>query len=702
MKEVLYPGAPVNINAEKLQPSATFRMQALKVIGAILLFLLTYLILLAASVALAALCCYAGYWLITEIPRILTVILGFGLIVFGASVIYFMIKFIFAVSKDENDARVEITEQEQPRLFAFIRQLTADTNTQFPKKIYLSPDVNACVFYHSSFWSMFLPIRKNLEIGLGLVNSINVSEFKAVMAHEFGHFSQRSMKLGSFTYSANRIIHNMLYDNTSYVSFIQGWANIHEYLALFGILTFKMAAGIQWVLRGMYKFINISYMALSREMEFHADTVAASVAGGNNLITALSRIEVASGCFSSSINSANERLKEKKIARNIFLNQLTIFRSLADKHGLPLAQGLPHVTYQFVSSFSSSRVNFKNQWASHPSLEERKQHLEQVAMDAVPDETNAWAIFDNIVQIQESLTTKLYRSVKLESNAIHYDGEEFDTWYHTRNEVYNLPPVYKGFYDSRYPAVLEWDMETVKDTPLSVTNLESLFSEEHVGIFNAIANYKSDINTVTAIKEKNIDVRSFDFDGKKYKRKDCDQVIALLEADVEAANEKLKLLDKQAFAFFYNKGNNPALVMEKYRSFRAVHERTETYVELLKRINLILKPFYHDALSLEEIISAVNVLKHKEEPELKRQLKSLLHDGIISKDTADDLQKRSEDFLYTQYLYFKDNAFVDEELNLMADVRFAVLDHLQDVLFKHYKEMLTEQLAQYEGLPPGS
>jgi Zn-dependent protease with chaperone function len=696
MKEVLYPPAPVNIYAEKLRPSAAFRKQALKVIGAILLFLLTYLILLAASVALAGLCCFAGYWLITEVPRILTIILGFGLIVLGASVIFFMIKFLFAVSKDENDARVEITEEEQPRLFAFIRQLTADTNTQFPKKIFLSPDVNACVFYNSSVWSMFLPIRKNLEIGLGLVNSINVSEFKAVMAHEFGHFSQRSMKLGSFTYSANRIIHNILYDNTSYVSFIQGWANIHEYLAIFAMLTFKIATAIQWVLRGMYKVINISYMALSREMEFHADTVAASVAGGNNLVTALSRIEVASGCFSSSITSANERLKEKKIARNIFLNQLTIFRSLADKHGLPLKQGLPHVTYQFVSTFSSSRVNFKDQWASHPSLEERKQHLELVAMDAVPDETNAWAIFDDIVQIQESLTAKLYRSVKPESGTVHYDGEEFDTWYHSRNETYNLPAVYKGFYDRRYPAILEWDMETVKDTPLSATDLESQFSEENAGLFNTITSCKSDIDIVKAIKEKNIDIRSFDFDGKKYKRKDCDQVIAILEADVEAANEKLKLLDKQAFAFFYKSGNNRQLIMEKYRSFRSMHERMEAYMELLKRINLILQPFYHDALSLEEIVSAVNVLKHKEEPELKKQLKSLLGDGVISKDTADDLLKRSADFLNTHYLYFKDNAFVDEELNLMSDLRFAVLDHLQDVRFRHYKEMLVEQLAQYD------
>jgi Zn-dependent protease with chaperone function len=688
MKEILYPQGPVNIYAEKLQPSASFRKQAMKVIGAIVLFLITYLILLAASVVLAVLCCFAGYWLITEVPRFITIVIGLGLMVLGASVIFFMIKFIFSVSKDENNARVEITEEEQPRLFAFIAQLTFETNTKFPGKIFLSPDVNACVFYHSSFWSMFLPIRKNLEIGLGLVNSVNISEFKAVMAHEFGHFSQRSMKLGSFTYNANRIIHNMLYDNTSYASFIQGWANIHAYLAILGLMTFKIAEGIQWVLRGMYKLINVSYMALSREMEFHADTIAASVAGGNNLVTSLSRIEIANGCFSSSISSANERLKEKKIARNIFLNQLTIFRSIADKHELPLKQGLPQITYQFVSSFSSSRVNFKNQWASHPSLEERKQHLDNVAMDAIPDDTSAWAIFDNVTSLQESLTEKLYRSVNLGDDAVHYDGEEFDTWYHERNESYNLPTVYKGFYDDRYPAVLEWDTETVTTTPSSVSHLNELFTEENAGLFSAIKKYSNDIETVKAIKEKRIDVSSFDFDGKKYKRKDCDEVIAVLEADVNAADEKMKLLDKQAFAFFYHQSANGKIIKEKYLSFRSIHERTETYIELLKRINTMLLPFYNGTLSLDEILSIVNALKTKEEPEFKEHLRAFIIDGII----ADDLLKRSEEFLNAEYIYFKDKSFLDDELNTFSALRIAVLEQVHEVRFKSYKSMLLAQL----------
>src|SRR6185503_16583149 len=201
---------------------------------------------------------------------------------------------------------VALTEQEQPDLFAFIRQLTTDTQTPFPKKIVISPEVNACVYYNDSFWSMIFPVKKNLQIGLALVNTLNMSEFKAVMAHEFGHFSQRSMKLGSFVYHVNKIIYNMLYDNKSYASFLNSWAAIGSIFAFFASVTAKLAQFIQVVLRAMYGFINKGYLRLSREMEFHADSVAASVSGSRSLVTALRRVELADAAFNIVIRKCNE------------------------------------------------------------------------------------------------------------------------------------------------------------------------------------------------------------------------------------------------------------------------------------------------------------------------------------------------------------------------------------------------------------
>src|SRR5688572_17166397 len=144
---------------------------------------------------------------------------------------------------------------------------------------------------------MFLPTKKNLQIGLGLVNAVNVSEFKAVMAHEFGHFSQRSMKLGSFVYNVNRVIYNMLFENTSYGRSLEKWGSMHFLFAIFATITAAIVRAIQYVLRQMYGLINKNYMSLSREMEFHADAVAASVSGSDNCISALRRIELAGNAY---------------------------------------------------------------------------------------------------------------------------------------------------------------------------------------------------------------------------------------------------------------------------------------------------------------------------------------------------------------------------------------------------------------------
>jgi len=403
---------------QQIEPSAEFKKKVITALLAIASFCLVYILLIAAAVILAIICVYAGGFVIALRPSFLTLSLGLGLIALAGSVLFFLIKFIFASTKNYNPSRVEISETEQPMLFAFIRDLTTETGTRFPKKIFLSPDVNACVFYNSSFWSMLFPAKKNLEIGIGLVNSVNVSEFKAIMAHEFGHFSQKSMKLGSLTYNVNKVIYNILFENSGYTDFLSAWAKIGNVLAIFASITAAIARGIQGILREMYKVVNKSYMGLSREMEFHADAVAASVSGGNNMISALARIEVASGCYDTALNKAGEWLKENRVAKNVFTNQLTVYKGVAKEHNLPLQNGLPAINARFIERFSKSRINYKDQWASHPSFTDRKANVEALNMHSDTDETSAWSLFNNATALQEQMTANLYRSITLEKDKV--------------------------------------------------------------------------------------------------------------------------------------------------------------------------------------------------------------------------------------------------------------------------------------------
>jgi Zn-dependent protease with chaperone function len=326
-----------------------------------------------------------------EIPRFLTLLLGAGLIGLGVMVFVFLIKFLFARSSSDESDSIEVKEKDQPELVAFIHQIAKETNTPVPKKIFLSPEVNACVFYHSSFWSMFFPVRKNLKIGLGLVNAVNVSELKAVIAHEFGHFSQRSMKVGSYVYQVNRIIYDMLYNNKGYVSSLQGFARVSNIFALFAQLTIIIVQGIQWILIQMFSVVNKSHRSLSRQMEFHADHVAAAVSGSNNMISALRRIELADSCYQAAIDVCNSFWNENKVVANIYAGQSTVLQLNAPRWQIELQNGLPLMD-QAPQHKTANRVNFKDQWASHPTLEDRVAQLEKLGLEAPVQSDAAWSL----------------------------------------------------------------------------------------------------------------------------------------------------------------------------------------------------------------------------------------------------------------------------------------------------------------------
>src|SRR6185295_8865605 len=185
MKEEIYPASPLITDATILAPSGKFKSEIAKVLFSIFLFVMVYLLLVVIAAGLFVACVAGGIGLIIALPRFITLMVGLGLIGLGVMVMVFLVKFIFSVKRYDTSDGIEVFEEDLPELFAFIRKLSKDTNVRFPKKIILTPDVNAAVFYDSSFWSMFFPVRKNLKIGLGLVNSLSVSEFKAVIAHEF-------------------------------------------------------------------------------------------------------------------------------------------------------------------------------------------------------------------------------------------------------------------------------------------------------------------------------------------------------------------------------------------------------------------------------------------------------------------------------------------------------------------------------------
>ncbi len=693
--KLLYPATPVNVPAAITQPSPAFKKEVSKVMGSIVFFFIVYLLLLILSIGLVIGCVYAGLAIITNVGHWIGILAGIGIIGLGIMIFIFLIKFLFAVNKHDSSNSIEITEEEQPQLFSFIRQVAADTQTPFPKRIYLTPDVNASVFYDSGFWSMFLPVKKNLQIGLGLVNSVNVSEFKAIIAHEFGHFSQRSMKLGSFVYNVNKVIYNMLYENTGYANFLGSWASVSDVFAIFAKLTVKIAQSIQWILREVYKVVNKNYLGLSRQMEFHADAVAASVSGSNSLITGLHRVELASAGYNIALQKCDDLFKEKKISDNIYHNHKTVLKHLAKEFSLVEENGLPVVTDDFLNSNNTSRINFKDQWASHPTTEDRKKHLLDLAILAEIVIEPAWMLFKEKEQLQASLTKKVYEHLQIDKETLTVSNNIFEEKFHQDAARFDLPNEYRGFYDGRQIDMLsDEDLALLSDA--SELHFDEIFSVENAAISKKIKSACGDIEVLAAIEQKNIDTKTFDFDGVKYKASQAGIIKEQLDKEVKQLQEELQQWDKKAIQFFIakarHKDNGTADILQsEYRNYFQLRQKANDYLQWMNQMFNELAPIYSgQTIQIEQINKMIADHKSNGEAVLKTKMQEWIDLGVYNSNVTG--KNRIEKFIKSSYEYFSGTSFFDNELtelNVLCNESWAAVN---EFLFIKFKAILDRQL----------
>lgn len=580
-----YPSAPSLSNTDFLNPSPTFKQHVKRTLWGIIGFGVLYLGLIAFGFALGYVCLLGTIWLVSVSVNKFTIVIGLGLLALGVMFLLFLIKFLFTVYKNWDARRVEITAQDHPNLFAFIDRLTDEVKAPKPYKIYLSPNVNASVFYNSSFWSLFLPVRKNLEIGLGLVNAINLSEFKAVMAHEFGHFSQRSMKLGSYVYVVNRVIYNLVYERDRWDNLLDRWASSGGLWGIFASITHVLVNLVRKILAKAYEWLNLRYMGLSREMEYQADLVAVSAAGGQSIITALRRIELADAAYHQMLTHLNGLIGESKWTKNVYPLHAETMQILAQENGIATANGLPILDDEHALKMASSnRVNYQDQWSSHPSQAEREVNARSVSAVCVAEETSPWSLFTNPERWQQQLTERLYEGVnETDSSARQFiNPPEYKAYVTEQTQKDQLPERYNGFYDRRLwhtfdPVAISQQTDPIPDE-------QTIFSDENRKLRKKLFTDYDDRNTLEQIKAKQIQTRSFDFDGKKYDRKDADAVLNLLNSEIKALQEHFQKAEEDAFRWHYQKaaarGLENELIARVQLYFRIDADR-ETYETLL-------------------------------------------------------------------------------------------------------------------------
>src|SRR4030095_6543022 len=300
-----YPAGPGSVPADLTRPTGAYRTHSWLALGGLMLFVLLYF-------ALASWFTWTSYRLFASLAHGGDAFWTFVAGTCSAFLAVFMWKALVFVKHRHAIDDIEVTAQDQPRLFAFINRLAHEAGAPRAHRVFLSPRVNAAVFYDLNVLNLLFPSRKNLEIGLGLVNALSLGELKAVLAHEFGHFGQKTMAVGRWVYIAEQIAGHIISRRDALDSFLRGLSRFDLRVAWVGWILSLVVWSIRSLMETAFRLVVLAQRALGREMELQADLVAVSLTGSDALIHALHRRHVADEAWERALAFANSEIRQKR------------------------------------------------------------------------------------------------------------------------------------------------------------------------------------------------------------------------------------------------------------------------------------------------------------------------------------------------------------------------------------------------------
>ena len=404
----LYSKGPTKIPTGFTNPTKSFTKHVWFAIIGLILFIGLYILLTVWFGKLA-------YNLFTSPEgNFWDILLGIGF----AFLSLFMLKSLFFLNKrEDNPLHKFLTQKEEPVLFDYLYKLADEAGAPRPHKVFLTDRVNASVSYDISLINLLFPSKKNLEIGLGAINVLSLGELKAVLAHEFGHFAQRSMLLGRYVYVAQQIAARIVGKRDVFDSLLAGLSSFDIRIAWIGWILSILVWAIRSLVETCFSIVMMAERALSREMEFQADLVAVSLTGSDALIHALYKLQIADEAYDNAINITNSELASQKAVADLYVlqsNYIDKMRQILDDSAYGLSPEVPSFNAASHRIFTSRKYNPPKMWATHPADNDRENNAKKKYIKADIDNRSSWDLFSNPTQLREEMTASLIQTAKVD------------------------------------------------------------------------------------------------------------------------------------------------------------------------------------------------------------------------------------------------------------------------------------------------
>ena len=476
--KIPYPPSPTDVPEGLTDYPATYIRQQNIVLAGMFVFLIFYI----AAILLLAM---VGIWcVLTFVMWPAVKVIG---IVVSTLVLLFLLKGFFKRRPLDKEVHIEITEDDQPVLFGFINRLCDELEAPEPDRVFLSPDVNAAVMPRTSLVNLFVEPKKDLLIGLGLVNCLNLSEFKSVVAHEFGHFCQQG-PARNYAVIVQDVILNIVVGE----DWLDRLAERCKQIDALRWLGFTIG-GFVWlgrtILWWIFTVLTLQFTALLREKEFHADLVAVKAAGSDAVGLSLLRLRFGNLCLNQAIDDLIPAARDHKLySRDIFLHQELAAEVVRRKRNEPNL-GIPPV-HAHPMAGESIRVfdpeqeeledDIPEMLKTHPPAHETEENAKATFVPAVIDHRSPWLLFTEPGVIKERMSYKFYRRfLRVPKNVELADAQRVQEYIDNEHAETTYDVKYHGAYDERIlePGDLDELNTVIHSSPWNDDRLEKVYAK---------------------------------------------------------------------------------------------------------------------------------------------------------------------------------------------------------------------------------
>lgn len=676
---------------EDVKINTNIKKEANNTLISILLFVLVYILTISTAIGIACFFVYIGLNIIARTDIFFFILVGIGVAGIGVMIILNILNFIFPKSPKDHPTMTEITAKEEPELFKLIEKIAEQTYAPLPRKVFLSHDVYAAVFSRSNIIDLFINRRKNLIIGIGLINMISERELEALLGHEFGHTTQKSNRVGVLFSRIQNLVSEMINQDYEFKKDIDKISN-NNFIGLFTQIGNKINDNMRDLLVKVYHSLLKNFNSLSREMEYQADEISSKIAGYKANESLLVKFDLASESLVSVINfyhfSPNPISSE-----NIYENQKHVMFKIAERLKLQTKNNMPIVDITTLDKIQITKISLGNQWSTHPSLEDRLQWMKQNANEIDNNFKPASDYFSNFSNTQKSFTKLVFEKLfEFDEEVPVLTKDEFQTEFDHDLEIRSYPKIFNAYYDDLFKLSLHKDDNNFGN---SIATVQELFNDKNTRIRTEYVILLGDIFTIENLDKS---IKSIDYDGKKYINESFDTLLAQLRKKSSDLEKQIGLNDFNIL--------ETAINLEKKQNLPPhIKEYCDLANKMEKDISVLSQALYDTRKSYQflEEKTEIDIIKShlKQGRAEENKLKDLIRNFLNNKDYHAFIEESTREELM-QYTtsdlgYFHKKAYIDTNIEKLSTA-LSSINILIETLPSSIKKYVLNYLAElFEG-----